>query len=149
MSQLLQIVKSLGLAEFYFSLSISDKLDMAKYSKYLTCRPEKMMSCSPDCDGCFLVANGAQFLWATAANAIPHKKHGFAERILTHALTIATEMDDRAWTHANLAQIYYDRHKLDPEAGEKSINHCRELIKIGYMKKWAQNIMEELTIFQA
>ncbi len=147
MPDLLQTVKSFGLTEFYFSLPVKDKTDLAKYSRYLQCRPQKIISCTSDCEGCFLVTNGAQFLWATAANAIPHKKYGFAERLLTHALSIADETEDIAWIHANLAQVYYDRHKLDPEAGKKTINHCRELIKLGYMKTWARNMMEELAVF--
>lgn len=147
MSKLNQTVKALNLTEFYFSLSISDKSNFAKYSHYLSCCPEKVTSCQPDCDGCFMVTNGAQFLWATAANAIPEGKLDFAEKLLTYALKIADDPEDFAWIHANLAQVYYDKHKTEPEAGRKSIGHCRELLKLGYMKSWAQNLMQELIVF--
>lgn len=147
MPNLMQTIKSYGLTEFYFSLSVEDKECLANYSQHLSIKPNKLMSCSPDCDGCFMVNNGARFLWATAANAIPDGKYGFVERLLIHALDIADEPDDVAWIHANLAQVYYDKHKLDPAAGRKSITHCRELIKMGYMKSWARNMMEELTVY--
>ena len=148
MSKLIQAIKTLGLTEFYFSLSIIDKTELAKYSKYLAFPSEIMSRCSAECDGCFVVSNAAQFLWATAANAIPHRKHNFAERLLSHALSIAVETDDLAWIHANLAQIYYDKHKIDPEACIKAIKHCHELIRLGFMKSWAENMMEELVVFQ-
>lgn len=148
MANLLQTVKSLGLSEFYFSLPVDFKSDLKKYSRYLSISPENIMSCSPDCQGCFMVTNGAQLLWATATNAIPDKKYEFAECLLKHGLTIAKESEDVAWIHANLAQLYYDRHKTDPDAGRRSISHCRELIKLGYMKSWAQNLMEEIMVFQ-
>lgn len=149
MSILTQNVKDFGLTEFYFSLSVNDKTELAKYSRYLICRPEKKSKYSSHDEECFQVSNAAQFLWATAANAIPHKKYGFAEHLLQHALTIAVDTDDIAWIHANMAQVYYDKSKLDPEAARKSIMHCRELIKLGFMKSWAENMMEELAVFQA
>ena len=148
MQDLVRTLKSFGLTEFYFSLSVDDKSNFAKYSKYLNCTPQKIPNCSPNCEGCFVVSNGAQFLWATAANAIPHREFEFAKKLLDHALSIAADPEDAAWTHANLAQIHYDNHKLDPEAGKKSILHCRELIKLGFMKSWAQNMIEELMVFQ-
>lgn len=150
MPNLLRTVKSFGLTEFYFSLSFGDKTNLANYSQYLTCLPQKKMSCAPNCDGCFMVSNGAQFLWATAANAMPDKKLLFAERLLTHALTIAREKEDIAWIHANLAQVYYEGHKtgsrVDSRAASRSISHCRKLIELGYMKSWAQNMMEEMLV---
>ncbi|PKM82608.1 MAG: hypothetical protein CVU89_03670 [Firmicutes bacterium HGW-Firmicutes-14] len=148
MQSLLETVKSFGLTEFYFSLTVEDKTDLAGYSRHLPCAPLKSNNCSPGCDACFMVVNGAQFLWVTAANAIPDKKLKFAERLLIHALDIATDPEDVAWIHANLAQLYYDDHKYDPEAGRKSILHCRELIKLGYMKPWAKNMIDELMVFQ-
>lgn len=148
MSKFIQAIKTLGLSEFYFSLSIGDKAELAKYSKYLAFASDKTFRCSSDCDGCFVVTNAAQFLWATAANAIPHRKYRFAERLLSHALKIAVETDDLAWIHANLAQIYYDKHKIDPEACIKAVKHCHELIRLGFMKSWAENMMEELVVFQ-
>ncbi len=148
MTELLKAVKSFGLTQFYFSLSVADKADLDKYAKHLSCYPRRILSCSPACEGCFMVTNGAQFLWAAAANAIPDKKLDFAERLLTHALTIAVDTEDRAWIHANLAQVYYEMHKNRPEAGKKSIHHCRELLKLGYMKSWAQNMIDELMVFQ-
>lgn len=148
MSKLINAIKNLGLTEFYFSLSIRDKAELAEYSKYLIFPADIGHHCSSDCDECFVVSNAAQFLWATAANAIPHRKHRFAEHLLTHALEIAVETDDLAWTHANLAQIYYDRHKIEPEACLKAIDHCHELIKLGFMKSWAENMMEELVVSQ-
>jgi len=148
MSRFIQAIKNLGLSEFYFSLSISDKADLAKYSKYLIFPSDIMSRCSADCEECFVVSNASQFLWATAANAIPHRKHRFAERLLRHALSIAVEADDLAWIHANLAQVYYDKHKIDSEACIKAIKHCHELIRLGFMKSWAENMMEELVVFQ-
>lgn len=148
MPGLLEAVRLFDLTEFFFSLSIQDKEHMKKYSKYLSCYPKNMTSCHPDCDGGFMVTNSAQFLWATAANAIPDGKLGFAERLLLQALSLAEQTDDLAWIHANLAQVYYDAHKSDPDAGRKSISHCRELVKLGYMKTWAKNMMEELLVFQ-
>ncbi len=148
MSDLLKTVKSFGLTQFYFSLSVEDKAALEKYSRNLSCYPGKILSCSPDCPGCFTVTSAAQFLWATAANSLPDKKLEFAERLLTHALDIAVEEEDKAWIHANLAQVYYDLHKIKPEASKKSIHHCRELIKLGYMKSWAQKLIEEIMVFQ-
>lgn len=148
MPDLLKTIRNFGLSEFYFSLSVEHKEYLAKYSQYLATQPQKILSCSPGCDGCFMVENGSQFLWATAANAIPDRKYEFAEEILTHALTIAEDTEDIAWIHANLAQVYYDNHKTSPEAGRKSMTHCRKLIELGYMKSWAQNMMEELAVFQ-
>jgi hypothetical protein len=148
MHSLLETVKTYGLTEFYFSLSVEDKAELARYSRHLPCGPKNSYNCSPVCDVCFMVANGAQFLWATAANAIPDKKLKFAERLLVHALDIAKDHEDLAWIHANLAQLYYDDHKYDSEAGRKSIHHCRELILLGYMKPWAQNMIDELMVFQ-
>lgn len=148
MNDLQKTVSSLGLAQFYFSLSIEDKEYLEKYSKWLKCRPENMLNCTPGCDGCFMVENAAQLLWATAANAIPDKKLEFAERLLTYAVEIAEDLEDLAWIHANLAQVYYDKHKTDSAAIRKSIKHCRKLIEMGYMKSWAENMMEELMVFQ-
>lgn len=148
MNDLLKTVKTLGLAQFYFSLPIEDKECFERYSKWLKCEPEKILSCTPGCEGCFMVENAAQLLWATAANAIPDKKLAFAERLLTYALEIAEDIEDLAWIHANLAQVYYDRHKTEPSAVRKTITHCRKLIELGYMKSWAQNMMEELMVFQ-
>jgi len=148
MSDLIKTLKQFGLTEFYFSLPIQDKADMAGYSATLICVPQNTLNCRPECNECFMVHNGSQFLWATAANAIPDRKYRFAEKLLTHALSITIETDDLAWIHANLAQVYFDNHKSDPDAGKKSILHCRELIKMGYMKIWARNMMEELTVFQ-
>ncbi len=147
MADLMHTVRSFGLTEFYLSLSPEDKRDFARYSRYLSCVPERILSCSPGCEGCFMVTNAARLLWATAANAIPDRKHSFAERLLTHALALSREAEDTAWIHANLAQLYYDRHKNDPEATRKSIFHCRELIKLGYMRSWATNLMEEMAVF--
>lgn len=148
MNNLLKTVKSLGLAQFYFSLSIEDKEYFNNYAKWLMCEPEKIFSCTPGCDGCFMVENGAQLLWATAANAIPDKKLLFAERLLLYALELANDIEDLAWIHANLAQVYYDKHKTEPSAVRKSITHCNKLIELGYMKSWAENILEELTVLQ-
>lgn len=148
MPELLEAVKSFNLTEFYFSLTIEDKKSLQKYSRYLSCYPKRILSCHPDCDGCFMVSNGAQFLWATAANAIPDKKLDFAETLLIHALSLAQDPEDLAWVHANLAQVYYDQHKTDPDAGRKSISHCRELVKLGYMRSWAENMIQELAVFQ-
>jgi len=146
--ELLEAVKSFNLMEFYLSLSIEYKGYLKKYSHYLSCYPKKILSCYPECDGCFMVANGAQFLWATAANAIPEGKLKFAEKLLTHALTLAEEIEDQAWIHANLVQVYHDNHESDPEACRKSIKHCRELIKLGYMKAWAENMMQEMLVYK-
>jgi hypothetical protein len=148
MSKLIQAIKTLGLTEFYFSLSVSDKAELAKYSKYLVFPYDIKFHCSTECDECFVISNAAQFLWATAANAIPHRKYSFAERLLSHALDIAVEADDLAWIHANLAQVYYDKHKIDSKACLKAIHHCHELIRLGFMKSWAENMMEELVVFQ-
>lgn len=148
MSNLTQTLKAFGLTKFYFSLSVSDKAELDKYSKYMICRLQKKPGHSTQYTECFQVSNAAQFLWVTAANAIPHKKYNFAEHLLNHALTIAVETDDIAWIHANLAQVYYEKHKIDPEAGKKSILHCRELIKLGFMKSWAENMMQGLAVFQ-
>lgn len=148
MTKLIKAIKTLGLSEFYFSLSIEDKAELAKYSKYLIFPSDILSHCSVDCERCFVVSNGAQFLWATAANAIPHKKYRFSERLLSHALNIAVETDDFAWIHANLAQLYYDKHKIDPDACLKAMHHCDELIRLGFMKSWAQNMMEDLVVFQ-
>lgn len=148
MPDLVKIVKAFRLTEFYFSLSVPDKADFARYSQYLSCDLQKTISCPQSCQGFFTVSNGAQFLWATAANAIPDRKYEFAERLLHQALISANDIEDIAWIHANLAQIYYDLYKSDPEAGKKSISHCQELIKIGYMKSWAKNIIEELKEYE-
>ncbi len=148
MKDLLKTIKSFGLSEFYFSLSIEDKENLAKYSKWLFCNSDEIYSYSGGCDECFMINSGAQLLWATAANAIPQKKLDFAEKLLIQALEIAKDIEDIAWIHANLAQVYYDKHKTDPSAGRKSITHCRKLIEIGYLKSWAQNMMEELAVFQ-
>ena len=147
MPDLMQTIKSYGLTEFYFSLSVADKGDLARYSRYLVCPPDKTV-CSPGCDSCFLVQNGAQLLWASAANAIPDNKLDFARRLLIHALSISGNDEDTAWIHANLAQVYYENHKLDRESLKKSIYHCHELIKMGFMKSWANNMIEEMSVFQ-
>lgn len=147
MADFLRAVRSFGLTKFYLSLSPEEKRDFARYSRYLRCAPDGIACCSPACKGCFVVTNAAQLLWATAGNALPDRKHEFAERLLNHALTISEEPEDTAWIHANLAQLYYDRHKSDPEATGKSIFHCRELIKLGYMRSWATNLMEEMAVF--
>ena len=146
MPNLLQTIKSFGLTEFYFSLSVADKENFARYSRYLVCPPESTV-CSPVCESCFVVKNGAQLLWASAANAIPEKKLDFARRLLNHALSISGDDEDTAWIHANLAQVYYENHKLDREAVKKSIHHCHELIKMGFMKSWAHNMIEEMSVF--
>ncbi len=148
MPNLMQTIKSFGLTEFYLSLSVSDKEDLARYSRYLVCPPDRTV-CSPLCDSCFIVKNGAQLLWASAANAIPDRKLDFARRLLTHALSIAGDNEDIAWIHANLAQVYYESHKTDRESLKKSIYHCHELIRMGFMKSWAENMIEEMTVFLA
>ena len=147
MPDLLKIIKSFGLTEFYVSLSVPDKNDLAHYSRYLICVPENSPTCGPNCDNCFIISSGARFLWATAANAIPEGKLGFARKLLTHALSISFENEDTAWIHANLAQVYYENHKNDHDSVKKSIYHCRELIKMGFMKSWAQNMIEEMTVY--
>lgn len=143
MNQLHNILKYLGLLEFYLSLSIEDKNHLAKYSKFFSCYPIDVMSYSFDCEE-FSVSNGAQFLWASAANAICEKKFDFAERILNHALTIAIQIEDIAWIHANLAEIYYEKQKTETNFSKKCIHHCKELIQMGFMKKWAKAILKEL-----
>ncbi len=49
-----------------------------------------------------------------------------------------------AWIHANLAQLSYDRDHTDPAAGPKTIFHCRELLRLGFMQPWARRIIAEL-----
>lgn len=148
MPELLDTVKIFGLAEFYLSRTITDKKKIAHYSKYLVCSPAESRSCPRDCCDKFLVTNGAQFLWATAANAIPKKDLALAEDLLQKALAIANEVEDIAWIHANLAQVFYDLSKTNPDSGRKCIHHCRQLIGLGYMSKWAENMMQELMVFQ-
>lgn len=148
MPELLDTVKIFGLAEFYLSRSLTDKKKIAHYSRYLVSSPEQSRSCPRDSCDKFLVTNGAQFLWATAANAIPDQELYLAEDLLLKALSIANELEDIAWIHANLAQVYYDLHKTDPDAARKSIQHCRQLIGLGYMSRWAENMMQELAVMQ-
>jgi hypothetical protein len=146
MPDLLKKVKSFGLTGFYLSLSVENKANLANYSKYLICKSEQLPGCSPNCQDCFMVTNGARFLWATAANALPNQKYEFSEELLTHALTIAYDNEDIAWIHANLAQLYYHKKKSDPAASAKSINHCNKLISLGYMKSWAEGLIEEIGV---
>ena len=74
MPDLLKIIKSFGLTEFYVSLSVPDKNDLAHYSRYLICVPENSPTRGPNCDNCFIISSGARFLWAYSA---PEQFQGF------------------------------------------------------------------------
>ncbi|AVX20045.1 hypothetical protein SAMN02745885_00909 [Carboxydocella sporoproducens DSM 16521] len=131
----LRHLKRLGLLPFYFSLLPEHKQLLLSYG---FADPVYTQTLRRPC----------QFLWVTAANALPHGHWDFCEFILHFAWQLAEKQGlqaDLAHIHANLAQLYSDQVLTKQKAVEKCLFHCQQVLKTGYFTRWAQQLLEEMS----
>ncbi|KNZ69610.1 hypothetical protein Tfer_1630 [Thermincola ferriacetica] len=141
MSLLMNALKQHHLTEMYLSLPVEHKKAWQQYfPKICNCS-----DCSSGTNKPFPIKSTARFLWVTAANAIPHRNYDFAEILLNKALEYADNGDDILWIHANFVQLYYDQIDSKREASEKCLHHCEELTKMGYLNRWVDRILNEIS----
>lgn len=146
------VIKNLGLAKEYLSMSPAEKKLLDKYHytgevisvvQRETCKQD-----DPFLGEAFRVDTAARLLWVTAANSIPHGQWYFAEKLLNRALELASDSPDSvrdlAHIHANLAQLYADQVTANPAAVAKCLYHSRETIKTGYFVNWAENLSDKI-----
>lgn len=122
-------IKKFELSDFYLQLSLEDKQLLFQSTQHMT-----EANLSP-----------AQFLWMGASNLLPHRHYALAEQMLIHALTTATEPDDLAYIHANLAQCFYDQLENHPEYIQLCKDHCQEVYQLGYFQKWTAELLASIT----
>ncbi|MFZ3170717.1 MAG: hypothetical protein WA118_01825 [Carboxydocellales bacterium] len=146
------VIKNLGLAKEYLSMSPAEKKLLDKYhytgEVISVVQRETSKQDDPFLGEAFRVDTAIRLLWVTAANAIPHGQWHFAEKLLHQALELADDSPDSfrdcAHIYANLAQLYADQVRCNPAAAAKCLHHARETIKTGYFVVWAQNLCREI-----
>lgn len=136
----MQLIKVYKLTEFYFSLDASEKEDFYFFSRHTN----HWISSSPAPEGVFMVTNASRFLWTTAANMMPQAKYNLAEKLLLEAEKRAREPEDRAWSQANLAQLYFDRSAVNRDAVAKFTYYCQKVKDSGYFTRWAEELSGNL-----
>ncbi|MBO8137159.1 MAG: hypothetical protein H0Z40_03360 [Desulfotomaculum sp.] len=139
MEELIKVIKKYRLGSFYINLPVELKEQWLKDAAGLplTVVPSQKGSS-------FFIENAAQLLWTSAANAIPRKHYALAERLLHKALQLADSIQDKAWIHGNLTQLYHLQMDKIPGAKEKCRHHCRETINTGYFQGWCEKILGDI-----
>lgn len=142
-----EVIKNVGLAKYYLSMPLIEKKIFHTYY-------------SQD-EEAFPLKTAHRLLWVTAANLIPHGHWDLAEKMLLHALELATleamtiHLDqpeyleaevagDLAHIHANLAQLYADQIGSGAGFREKCLYHARETINTGYFIFWAEELCQRI-----
>lgn len=155
---LVDIVKRVGLADWYLELPVSDKELLTRYyyddGLIVNFRGDLVRRKDPLPEDAFLIDSAPRFLWVTAANALPQGHLDFAEMLLLKALGLfrqavsppeLNQMADFAHIHANLAQLYADKTPAEASAAALCIHHARETIKTGYFTAWAEKLCREIS----
>jgi hypothetical protein len=137
MEQWFNTLKSFQLGSFYMSLPVELKEQWQQYSRDLPTKP-------PIHNESFYCDNAAQFLWTSAANAIPQKDYQLAQTLLYQALQLTDSKQDLAWIHANLTQLYYDQLEKLPDAEEKCRYHCQQAKSTGYFQDWCDQMINQI-----
>jgi len=128
--ELRTFLRQYGLTSFYMALEPRDKTLLCRYSRRI--------------GSTFSPASGSAVLWTTAANAIARGEHRFALVLLDQALLVVERDEDRAWIHANLAQLKEDMSQGRPGLLEEAVQHCRQVLETGHLKTWAMRKLREL-----
>lgn len=142
MDQLMQLLKVYKLNEFFFSLDASEKENFYFYSRH----SDHWISSTPVPNGVFMITNACRFLWTTAANMLPHAQYTLAEKLLLEAEKRAEEPEDKAWTQANLAQLYFDQSTVNLDSVTKCTHYCHEVRDSGYFNRWVEELFGQLNL---
>lgn len=117
----MSILEKTTLKEFLITLPNDERLLFRQYTEYLP--PATSIALT------FMTAG---------ANLIPQGHYRLAEKSLLKGAEIASNPEDKARLHLNLAQLYFDLFELTTTTSYRKFcyAHCQKCIELGYFSEY-------------